>query len=107
MTEQINLEHCCKIMDYYADKNYKHEHEVIRYDSEVREYYLSLHGKNYATYQTLHYCPWCGEKLPKILGEEWCKIIEEKFGYDLVGSEEFAKLPEEFRTDEWWKKRGL
>lgn len=61
----------------------------------------------------LGYCPYCGTKLPinrlsiyeygesiyfaeieKAVGKEFCDITEDE-------------IPEEFKTDEWWKKRGL
>jgi hypothetical protein len=63
------------------------------------------------------YCPFCGAKLPpnrcaiqkdygdgmtsiyweeieRVLGKEECDITEDE-------------IPEEFKTEEWWKKRGL
>lgn len=59
------------------------------------------------------YCIHCGTKLPESLEKEWTKIILEKFGVtaDLKSDESVAEtlkqLPEEFRTDAWWKNRGL
>ncbi|MCC8483109.1 MAG: hypothetical protein LN561_00815 [Rickettsia endosymbiont of Labidopullus appendiculatus] len=101
------MEHCCDIMDYFADPTYKKNHEVIIYHSETRRYNLVLHGYDFGMERPMCYCPWCGKKLPKKLGEEWCKIIKENFGLDDVFAEEWATLPEEYKTDEWWKKRGL
>jgi hypothetical protein len=66
-----------------------------------------LHGHNKGMYQKMSYCPWCGKKLPKELGEEWCRIIKERFGFEEIFVEEWETLPQEFKTDEWWKKRGL
>ncbi|WP_375331625.1 DUF6980 family protein [Candidatus Tisiphia endosymbiont of Temnostethus pusillus] len=101
------MKHCCKKMEYYANHCYNEEHELVIYHSEIREYNLMLHGHNYGMEQHMYYCPFCGTKLPKTLGEEWCKIVKDELGLDTVYAEEWETLPEEFKTDEWWKKRGL
>ena len=55
--------------------------------------------------RVLAYCPYCGAKQPDltlayddeldaVLGENYCDITEDE-------------IPEEFKTDEWWRKRGL
>ena len=55
--------------------------------------------------RVLGYCPHCGAKqsdltlyyedaLEEAVGKEFCDIKPEE-------------IPEEFKTDEWWKKRGL
>lgn len=43
------------------------------------------------------YCPWCGLKLPKELGDELCEII-----FDQLNLDDFQdpRLPEEFKTEE-------
>jgi hypothetical protein len=102
----LKTEHCCNNMDYYATTPTE-EHELIRYHSEKREYTFMLHGYDFGLQQEMSYCPWCGTKLPESLGEKWCKVVEEECGVKEVFAEEWAKLPEEFRTNQWWKKRGL
>jgi len=81
--------------------------KLIRYSPHSKDYMFILHDDPDGDYLELDYCPWCGTKLPDSLDEKWCKIVKEKFGYDNVFAEEWAKLPEEFKTDAWWKKRGL
>jgi len=71
------------------------------YEAAVREYFIESCRHN-AIY-TIEYCPWCGSKLPSYLGSEHIDAIEEA-GY--TGFDD-PNLPEEFKTDEWWKKRGL
>ena len=70
-------------------------------------YFKHDYEDSYGLYH-LGYCPWCGQKLPddrlkgdvyydlleRIVGKEYCDIMEDE-------------IPEEFKTDEWWKKRGL
>jgi hypothetical protein len=78
----------------------------------------------------MNYCPFCGTKFPPDLGDKWSAVIWEELGpeYLIESQAEFQKLlckhqgkeyvsdpdlpkakplPEEFKTDEWWKKRGL
>lgn len=52
-------------------------------------------------------CPWCGTKLPKELSDEWYDTLETEYGIIDPTHKERAKVPAEFWTDEWWKKRGL
>lgn len=94
-------------MNHYSDPLLQKEHKLVSYSPEVRRYHFILHGECAGAYLPAHYCPWCGKKLPKNLGKEWCKIIKEKFGLDNVFAEEWEILPEEFKTDKWWKKRRL
>ncbi len=55
----------------------------------------------------ISYCPRCGTKLPENLTDAWWDIIEEKFGISELFDERLKDLPEEFKTDAWWKNRGL
>ncbi|MCX4084549.1 hypothetical protein N7281_06955 [Rickettsia hoogstraalii] len=103
---ELKSEYCCDNMNYFITTP-QEEHELIRYHSEKREYRLLLHGYDYGLEQEMYYCPWCGSKLPKSLGDEWCEVIKQKFGLEEVFAEEWEKLPEEYKTDAWWKKRGL
>lgn len=54
-------------------------------------------------------CPCCGKELPKSLASLWFKIVTTEFGVtDISNQKQLAKkLPPEFLTEEWWKKRGL
>jgi len=105
--KKLKHEYCCDLMNYHLDFKLQRESEFIEYQAETRDYQLILHGSWYGSHLSLLFCPWCGAKLPKELGEEWRVIIKEKFGLNNVYREEFESLPEEFRTDQWWKKRGL
>lgn len=53
------------------------------------------------------FCPRCGTKFPHELGDEWYEILQEEYGIEDPMDEDAHRLPEEFKTDEWWKKRGL
>ena len=73
----------------------------------------------------LKYCPYCGKKLPPTLNDEYFMCIDMDYGPEYLpgyanrfwsprdnmlfkaGFPEPKPLPDEFKSDEWWKKRGL
>lgn len=93
---------CCENMKYYLD-----EDKELCFNSISRSYYLRLKQDLNATLQELYYCPWCGNKLPNSLNKEWLKILREEYNLLDPIFDDADKVPEEFKTDEWWKKRGL
>lgn len=104
-----HTKHCCELMDLFLTDI----RIPIRYCPAYREYYVLMlengekRGKLFAV-QGIDYCPWCATKLPKSLRDEWFKILEKEYGLDDPDDKKQSKLiPEEFKTDEWWKKRGL
>jgi hypothetical protein len=70
-----------------------------------RRQYSTVHGKETGCY--IQYCPWCGTKLPTELSDEWYDTLEKEYGIISPIHDERKKVPPEFWTDEWWKKRGL
>ncbi len=97
------MKHCCQNMEYYASN----KNSLLEYDPTVRSYRFIIYDSKNGTHQMLWYCPWCGRKLPEELDEEWGEILEKEYGIEEPGWKKLEELPEEFRTDEWWKKRGL
>lgn len=96
------MKHCCKEMTFFLEEN----KVAVNYSIKDREYSINL--KNSHAIQLIKYCPWCGAKLPKELSDEWFRILEKEYGIECpLSKEENTKIPEEFKTDEWWKKRGL
>jgi len=94
------------MMDFHLDKSGSENLSPIMYDEIFREYYakllLGIGGDDFL------FCPDCGTKLPKPLRNEWFNILEHEYGLDDPGwPEQREKVPAEFLTDEWWKKRGL
>lgn len=95
------MNHCCEVMTNELND----PRTPFKYDEILRSYYVECKKRSD---QLLAYCPWCGTKLPKILNDEYFGII-----YDELHLEPEFKvtdtpgLPEEFKSDEWWKKRGL
>ena len=73
----------------------------VNYDPSRRRY--SIDGGETGTY-TMNVCFWCDYKFPKNLSEEFCDIFYNELKLE---DDDEDKLPEEFKSDEWWKKRGL
>ncbi|WP_342269806.1 DUF6980 family protein [Rickettsia endosymbiont of Orchestes rusci] len=95
-------EHSCKEMKIFLSES----RDPIKYDPVFREYYIEIKGS--FNIITMSYCPWCGTKLPKELRNEFFDILDE-YGIETDIGEYIKdkRIPAEFRTDEWWKKRGL
>ncbi len=94
-------EHCCDGMRFFLNEG----KVQISYSPERRRYSILLYSN---ARQLIYYCPWCGKKFPKDLSKEWFEILEKEYGIECpFDEEERHKIPKEFQTDKWWKKRGL
>ena len=98
------MKHCCDNMTWYAS----HKNDIIQYEPFDRSYRFLIPTDPCGDRQSFEYCPWCATKLPEELGEEWGEALEKELGIeDPFIDPGYENLPEEFRTDAWWKKRGL
>ena len=52
---------------------------------------------------TLRFCPWDGEKLPGSVRDEFFRRLWDELGLEI----EDPAVPEEMRSDRWWKEAGL
>ena len=80
----------------------------ISYSPVVREYYIKLRGS--LAVQGISYCPWCGIQLPKKLRTEYFDTLEKEYDikdYEIDIKRRSKKFPKEFKSDLWWKERGL
>jgi len=83
-----------------------HPKYPVKYNKVFRTYYIELF--NQPNIITLDYCPWCGVRLPKELTNEFFATLENEYKIETnMGEYKDTSLPDEFRTDVWWKKRGL
>ena len=102
------IKFCCEDMKIHAlekDDSWK----MISFDLSKR--FFGIFRKNTPWSIAIKHCPFCGSKLPNnLIDEKWNTILKE-FGkdylYDDDGNPPKKELPKEFKTDEWWKKRGL
>lgn len=93
--------YCCQLMKKFVED----PRVEIGYSSKFRDYFL---GTTSGAIQIIPHCPFCGYKLPKSLREEWFEILEREFNLDDPYCEsQQKKIPEEFKSNKWWKKRNL
>ncbi len=102
LTPEDKMKFCCAEIGEYID----HPDYPVKYENMFREFCIDLPPFNTLG---IEYCPWCGSKLPKDLREEWFDILEQEYGIETEIGEVRSRtdIPKEFRSDEWWKKRGL
>lgn len=91
--------YCCLTMDAQLFKEYAN----VYYDLQYREYGIDLPNGGFL----IDFCMFCGKKLPKSVRHEWYDILEQEYGLESPDEEDKKKVPKEFLTDEWWKRRGL
>ena len=77
---------------------------VIDYDPVGRSYGIPFRKNSISS---IEYCPWCSSQLPKDLIHEWFDILENEYKIEVPDSTTLTNVPEEFKSDAWWKKRGL
>jgi hypothetical protein len=97
--------------DFCCDEIYSHligdEHgcEIhFEYFPDTRDYAIPYKKKFGSGSQAVLYCPWCGSKLPSSLNNKMIDVLKNEYSIEKY---EDLRLPSEFKTDEWWKKRGL
>ncbi|MFI4983866.1 MAG: DUF6980 family protein [Rickettsiales bacterium] len=105
---------CCKKMELQSlelKRDEKEKNHNVTYDQCWREYTIGFiyYDSDAASDMAceIHYCPWCGSKLPSSLAKKWFEVLKEEYGIEDPPDEDRDRVPLEFRTDEWWKKRGL
>ena len=99
-------EYCCtEMQEIINDSSYDME-----YDPREDETFLHSREGGGICWK-FSFCPFCGRDI-KGKSEIFRKTIKDELGID-TEDEDFLwssldeRLPEEFKTDEWWKKRGL
>ena len=92
--------HCCKMMDAGIKSN----RNILEYNASMREYSTICYKDDGFL---MYYCPFCGTQLPNSLRDQWFDEISKELGFEVDLSIDKRKIPSEFLTEEWWKKRGL
>ena len=99
------MTHCCSNMARYI------QNKAIDYEPIDRTYGIIYDQDPLkqapSRIAMLKYCPWCASNLPKRLIDEWFDILENEYKIEVPDSTTFTNVPEEFKSDAWWKKRGL
>lgn len=56
----------------------------------------------------INFCPGCGKGMPKSLESEWKETLMKDYGIEEDHCSIWNPMvPEEFKSDAWWKNRGL
>ncbi len=102
------MKFCCKDMKNHIEcKCATHDNvfaccdHLLYYNNVVDEYGIIIHDGG-SSYLHILYCPFCGTKLPKSKRTSYFDLLE-----GLKINPWDNHIPEEFKSDEWWKKRGL
>jgi hypothetical protein len=104
IVKSYNGPFCCFELDTMINEGEDPLYNV-NYNAKIREYSLkSLEGPYICNFA---YCPWCGKHFQRSLRDEWFYIIRSEYGLNPWMQDEYEKIPAEFLSDEWWKKRGL
>lgn len=77
------------------------ENHTFFYDKKRLLYYVREY-RNKNSWYNLKYCPFCGRKFSDDLSDEYFEIIR-----DPISGKIKNPLPDEFKSDIWWKKRHL
>ena len=104
MARELESMYCCAPLWISVDRN-----ELI-YEPVLKCFGFRTDVENSESYQVMRYCPFCGARLP-VLTLKFLDVVEEELGEDMLPGgwfpEDRKHLPQEFQTDEWWRKRGL
>jgi hypothetical protein len=111
------MTHCCsRLTDEIENgSTLTGNRKFFKYDSQ-RRYYAIVCDQEKKIDLQLSYCPFCGVRFPHDLCDEFERVLLSEFGPDYLtsfGNTIFEtipakkSIPQEFQTDEWWKKRGL
>lgn len=102
---KMKMMYCCNEMVSFLEES----KVSIGYSPRFRSYYINLKGSEGA--QRINFCPWCGSSLPKALDEEYDEELSKVLN---INKEDITldtyhrnDIPPEFKSDEWWKIRGL
>ncbi|MEX0940512.1 MAG: hypothetical protein WDZ41_04075 [Candidatus Babeliales bacterium] len=99
-----NNNFCCDILK----ESVSDLRSPLGYSPKIREFFIASKDNKHIV-QAVNYCPWCGEKFPKDLRDEYFEILKSEYNLELCifDIKKNKNLPEEFKTDQWWKKRDL
>ena len=96
MEEQQAGVWCCSELPYYI------ANEFFIYEEKFREFGVPV-CEDGVSFIVVKYCPWCGAQFPDSLRDLWFDKLDE-MGID---PDDASRVPEEMKSDLWWRKAGL
>ncbi len=99
--EQRNYKgpYCCLTMDAELER----ENSLLYYNFKYREHGIKIYKTN--RYLLMKHCVYCGKELPSSLRIEWAETLQKEYKLSNPMNQDKKKIPKEFLTDEWWKKK--
>lgn len=87
----------------------------LEVNSKLREAYIYILKQGYfgpkfilpktlCAIQEIYFCPFCGKKFPGSLRELWFEELR-SLGHENPSDDD--SIPEAYKSDKWWKERGL
>jgi hypothetical protein len=107
------VEHCCEQMTKQiehlsiCDDPFDCPDAIIDYCLIFDEYGIIVHKPDARCVLSIHFCPWCGAKLPESKRHLWFDTLEAMGFTDITAFDDFSgrtDIPKEFLTDEWYRK---
>jgi hypothetical protein len=99
--------HCCeemsKAVNYRCVQHpdpFDCPDNLIQYSAKLREYGIIVHDGGSSTC-SIHFCPWCGARLPDSLRDRWFEEMD-RLGIDPWKGE----IPEAFQSSAWWEDQS-
>ena len=78
---------------------------ALSYNPAMREFHLDVRPPEKDVGQLLSFCPFSGKALPSSLRDAFFDALEE---IGLTGGlADLHRVPQEFRSEDWWIKRNL
>jgi len=111
-TDLNKSDFCCnEIYNILLGENDGNCELCFGYDPVFREYFIDVRVEYGGAVHLIKHCPWCGKKFPKGLLNEFVEELKKELNIkddvDLGELKQRADIPQEFKSDEWWKKRKL
>jgi len=92
--------YCCKSLKMH------HEKEGFPLFYEKTKRYFGMLAQGSSCFQLVSFCPFCGYQFPSDVIHAFYRTLEREYGIAQDDIKENGQnLPEEFKSDIWWKKR--
>ncbi len=89
--------HCCEEMQSALDGG----EAAIEFIKKFREYGIPILDGG-SSMLRIHFCPWCGKKLPETLRYRWVEELE-SLGFEPYDD----NIPEKFTDERWYQELKL
>ena len=94
------IKHCCSGMKYAVEDPLCY----LYYNEKFREYWMRDDKSTSGI--VANFCFHCGAQLPDSVRKLWYNILETEYKLEYP-DRDLRKVPKDFRSEIWWKKRGL